>query len=212
MHTTILNLDTFSYGVLFSLAIVIFLTLRLFTEDPIPTNQRAKRLALISGLLVILLMVASNFLIYTYLSGEVASFIAFPMLCGGCILMLLGIPRLYRKLGGRPSIDQIEGPIIGVENEARLQQAKLWRQLQSMHHFREMLNGDLVSLVTGDRIYWTTCAGKPCLSIELANSNSLLVSRVETLVKYVEVQGNIAKLLLNVSKVNQHENDVSNQV
>ena len=207
MQTDILDSPAFTYGVLFSLAIVFFLLARIATEDDIPINQRAKRLALIGGLLGVLLMAAGNVMLYVCLSQQLASFIVFPLIIGGCVWLLLGTPRLYRYFGGLPTSKPIEGPVIGIENETRQQQAKLWGQLRSMHHFREMLNGDLVSLVTGDRIYWTTCAGDPCLAVEVASSTSLVVSRVETLVKYVEVQGNIAQLLMNAGASKEGDKD-----
>lgn len=208
METKILESKAFAYGVLLSLAIVLFLLARMATEDPFPINQRAKRLALIGGLLGVLLMAATNMIIYLCLSQQVASFIVFPVFIGGCVWLLFGTPLLYRYFGGLPRSKQAEGPFIGIENETRLQQDKLWEKLRSMHHFREMLNGDLVSLVTGDRIYWTTCAGDPCLAVEVASSTSLVVSRVETLVRYVEVQGNIAQLLLSAAASNgANEND-----
>jgi len=197
METDTLKSQAFAYGVLFSLAIVVFLLARMATEDDIPINQRARRLALIGGLMGLLLMATANFMIYVRLSQQLACFIVFPLVIGGCVWLMLGMPWLYRYFGGLPRSEQTEGPVIGIENETCLQQAKLWEKLRSMHHFREMLNGDLVSLVTGDRIYWTTRGGAPCLAIEVASSTSLVVSRVETLVRYVEVQGNVAQLLVN---------------
>lgn len=208
METNFLESQAFAYGVLFSLAVVLFLLARMATEDPFPINQRAKRLALIGGLLGVLLMAAANEIIYLCLSQQLASFFVFPVFIGGCVWLLLGTPLLYRYFGGLPRPKQTEGPVIGIENETRRRQEKLWEKLRSMHHFREMLNGDLVSLVTGDRIYWTTCAGDPCLAVEVASATSLVVSRVETLVRYVEVQGNIAQLLLNAAASNgENKND-----
>lgn len=207
MKTNILESQAFSYGVLFSLAVVLFLLARIATEDDIPINQRAKRLVLIGGLLSVLLMAAGNVMLYVCISEQLASFVVFPMVIGGCVWLVLGTPRLYRYFGGLPTSKQIEGPVIGIENKTRQQQTKLWQQLRSMHHFREMLNGDLVSLVTGDRIYWTTCAEYPCLAVEFSKSISLIVSRVETLTKYVEVQGNIAQLLGNAGASKEGDKD-----
>ncbi len=207
METDIFESQAFAYGVLFSLAIALFFLAHMSTEDAIPINQRAKRFAVIGGFLGVLLMAAANVMIYTCISQQLASFILFPSIMGGCVWLLLGMPWLYRYVGGLPRFEQAEGPVIGIENETRQQQAKLWEKLRSMHHFREMLNGSLVSLVTGDRIYWMTWAGTPCLAIEFAGSTSLVISRVETLLKYVEVQGNIAQLLVNAVASNIGDKD-----
>uniref|UniRef100_Q47GF5 Uncharacterized protein n=1 Tax=Dechloromonas aromatica (strain RCB) TaxID=159087 RepID=Q47GF5_DECAR len=212
METDMLESQAFAYGVLFSLAIVLFFLARMATEDVIPINQRAKRLALIGGLMGVLLMATANVMIYVRVSQQLASFIVFPMVIGGCVWLMLGMPWLYRYFGGLPRTEQTEGPLIGIENETRRQQAKLWEKLRSMHHFREMLNGDLISLVTGDRIYWTTSGGVPCLAIEVASSTSLVVSRVETLVRYVEVQGNVAQLLVNAGTAKGGGNDDSGPI
>ena len=82
METDMLESTAFAYGVLFSLAIVLFLLARMATEDAIPINRRARRLALIGGLMGLLLMATANVMIYVRMSQQLASFIVFPLFIG----------------------------------------------------------------------------------------------------------------------------------
>lgn len=193
METKLFDMQAFSAGILFSLAVMLVLLLRVVTQDDHPATQRANRLALAGGLLGIVMLAAANGVVYRYLSRPLASFMVFPLILMSGAWLLLGMPRLHRYFGGKTQQKPSVGPDIGVENATRQQQRELWEQLRAMHHFRETLNGELISLATGDRVYWTTRAADPCLAIAFNSSSTLVVSRLETLFKYVDVQSNIAR-------------------
>lgn len=193
METKLFDMQAFSVGILFSLAVMLFLLLRAVTQDDHPATQRANRLALAGGLLGIVMLAAANGVVYRYLSRPLASFMLFPLILVSGVWLLLGMPRLHRYFGGKTQQKASLGPDVGVENATRQQQRELWEQLRAMHHFRETLHGELISLATGDRVYWTTSAAEPCLAVAFNSSSTLVVSRHETLVKYINVQSNIAR-------------------
>jgi len=195
METNLFDTQAFSAGILFSLAVMLCLLLRAVTQDDHPVIQRANRLALAGGLLGIVMLAAVNGVIYRYISRPLASFMLFPLILVSGAWLLLGMPRLHRYFAGKPQPKPSVGPEVGVEHATRQQQRELWNELRAMHHFRETLNGELISLATGDRVYWTTSAAEPCLAVAFNSSSTLVVSRHETLVKYVAVQSNIARAL-----------------
>ncbi|NHC08367.1 hypothetical protein [Azonexus fungiphilus] len=195
MTSTILDMQAFSWGILFTLAVVLFMLVRALTEDEDAVNQRAKRRAFIVSLAVVAVMVGGNWLVYAYLSRPFASFMVFPLVFIAAAFLLLGTPRLYRAHGGRVKPRRMEFPSIGVEHATREQQVKLWDELRSLPHFGETVNGDLISLLTGDRVYWTSCSGEVCLAIAFKHGNAITVIRYQTLYGYVQVQRNIAQCL-----------------
>lgn len=195
METNLFDTQAFTAGILFSLVVMLCLLLHAVTRDDHPVIQRANRLALAGGLLGIVMLAAVNGLLYRYISRPLASFMLFPLILVSGAWLLLGMPRLHRYFAGKPQPKPSVGPEVGVEHATRQQQRGLWEELRAMHHFRETLNGELISLATGDRVYWTTSAAEPCLAVAFNSSSTLVVSRHETLVKYVDVQSNIARAL-----------------
>lgn len=202
METNLLAREAFTAGILFSLAVMLCLLLRVVTRDDHPVIQRANRLALAGGLLGIVMLAAVNGVIYRYISRPLASFMLFPLILVSGAWLLLGMPRLHRYFAGKPRSKPSLGPEVGVENATRQQQREVWEQLRAMHHFRETLKGELISLATGDRVYWTTSATEPSLAVAFNSSSTLVVSHHETLVKYVDVQSNIARALQAAGSLN----------
>lgn len=202
METNLLDREAFTAGILFSLAVMLCLLLRAVTQDDHPATQRANRLALAGGLLGIVMLAAVNGVVYRYISRLLASFMLFPLILASGAWLLLGMPRLHRYFAGKPRSKPSLGPEVGVENATRQQQREVWEQLRAMHHFRETLKGELISLATGDRVYWTTSATEPSLAVAFNSSSTLVVSHHETLVKYVDVQSNIARALQAAGSLN----------
>ena len=196
MGSNILDEKAFSYGVLFALAVMLFLLARAVTEDDDTANQRARRRSLASSLAGVMLLAGGNWLVYDFFSRAFASFLIFPLVLLSAGWLLFSMPWLYRVFGGQFKPLQTEAPVVGLENATREQQGKLWEKLRSLHHFRETLEGDLISLVTGDRVYWTRCHSEVCLAIEFKPGQAITVVRYETLSGYVQVQSSIAQCLL----------------
>ncbi|WP_341744091.1 hypothetical protein [Azonexus hydrophilus] len=195
MASTILDEQAFSWGILFALAAVLFLLVRALTEYEDAVNRAAKRRAFVSSVAAVALMVGGNWLVYDHFSRSFASFMVFPLVLIAGGFLLLGTPWFYRKYGGRVKPQPAEFPAIGVEYATREQQGKLWDELHALPHFVETVNGDLISLATGDRVYWTSCNAEICLAIEFKPGNAITVARYQTLQGYVRVQRNIAQCL-----------------
>lgn len=196
MTSTILDEQAFSYGVLFALVVVLFLLVRALTEDVDAANQRAKRRSLVTSAVAVMLLVGGNWLVYVYLSRTLASFLVLPLVLASGTWLLFGTPWLYQVFGGLPKPLRTDSHATRVENALREEQGKFWEELRSLPHFRETLEGDLISLVTGDRVYWTKCHSAVCLAIEFKPGQAVAVVRYETLSRYIQVQSGIAQWLL----------------
>lgn len=180
-------------GAVSVLVVLGILLARRLTADDSPVEQNAKRSALLISVLassLILYFVARGFI-----DGDpvIAGFLFFPSMFVVGLILFAGRSRLYRALGGRSSLT-IKLPA-AQSSEIRDQHEAMWNRLRQLPHFRESLQGELISLLTGDRVFWSTYQHEPCLAIQLSAKTTITVYRKETLARYVQVQTRLAQAL-----------------
>lgn len=166
---------------------------RRLTADDSPVEQKAKRSALLLSVLAASLIL--YFEVRGFIDGDpvIAGYLLIPSLFAVGVILIAGRSRLYRALGGRSSLT-IELPAAKA-NEIRDQHEAMWNCLRQLPHFRESLHGELISLLTGDRVFWSTYQRAPCLAIELSAKTTISVYRYETLARYVQIQTRLARAL-----------------
>lgn len=183
------------WGAVATLPLMAALLIRHVTADASPSEQRAKRLALtLSGLgatLIILLEVLCAVRGETQLAG----FLLVPSAVVVAFILFAGTPRLYRALGGQGRSESGVPLPAAIESQTREHQEAMWQRLRELPHFRETLEGERISLLTGDRVFWSTYQREPCLAIELSAKTTISGCRYETLVRYVAVQTGSAQRL-----------------
>lgn len=166
---------------------------RRLTADDSPVEQKAKR-----GALLLSVLAASLILYFEargFIDGDpvIAGYLLFPSMFVVALILFAGRSRLYRALGGRSSLT-VKLPAAN-SNEIRDQHEAMWNRLRQLPHFRESLQGELISLLTGDRVFWSTYQRDPCLAIELSAKTTITVYRYETLARYVQIQTRLARAL-----------------
>lgn len=166
---------------------------RRLTADDSPVEQKAKRRALLLSVLAASLIL--YFEVRGFIDGDpvIAGYLLIPSLFAVGVILIAGRSRLYRALGGRSSLT-VKLPAAD-SNEIRDQHEAMWNRLRQLPHFRESLQGELISLLTGDRVFWSTYQRDPCLAIELSAKTTITVYRYETLVRYVQIQTRLAQVL-----------------
>lgn len=176
--------------------LLVFLSIllaRRFTADDSPVEQKAKRGALLLSLL------AASLILYLeargFIDGDpvIAGYLLIPSLFAIAAILIVGRSRLYRALGGRSSLT-VQLPAANA-NEIRDRHEAMWNRLRQLPHFRESLQGELISLLTGDRVFWSTYQRDPCLAIALSAKTTITVYRYETLARYVQIQTQLARAL-----------------
>lgn len=185
------------FAVLFGMLIHLFL---IATQDDFAVNQRAKRLAIATSSAATIAIAGG--VIATFLWGNriLANFVTMPAIASGLYVLLFCPPKLYRLYGGGAPPAQQTRPKATlpehIDQDTQEQQAELRKALIALPHFRETLEGDVVSLITGDRVFWSRYHATPCLAIELSAKNTVSCVRLETLWSYVEIQRRIAGCLM----------------
>lgn len=183
------------WGAVAMLPLMTALLIRHVTVDASPAEQRAKRWALTLSLLGATLVILLEGLCFVQGDPQVGYFLLVPSVLTVGLILFAGTSRLYRALGGQGDTDASVSLTTTIESQVREQQEGMWQRLRALPHFREMLEGELVSLLTGDRVFWSTYQREPCLAIELSTKTTISVCRFETLSRYVAVQTRIAQYL-----------------
>lgn len=194
--------NAFLAGCLAVLFVMLVVLGYMATQDDIAANQRAKRLSVAISAAVTFAI--AGVVIASYLWGDriFASFVTVPAVMSGLAVLLLWTPKLYRFYGGttRPAKtnqqpqDSLPKQI---DPETRQHQAEIRNALIGLPHFRETCEGDVISLITGDRIFWARYNGEPCLAIEWSGQNEVICIRFETLRRYLDIQRRISSLLIH---------------
>ncbi len=166
---------------------------RRLTADESPVEQNAKRGALLISVLGASLILFLEAMCFVRGDPVIAGFLLFPCMFAVGVSLFAGMPRLYRALGGRSSLT-ITLPAAN-SNEIRDKHEEMWNRLRQLPHFRESLQGELISLLTGDRVFWSTYQREPCLAIQLSAKTTITVYRYETLARYVLIQSQLARFL-----------------
>lgn len=192
--------NAFLAGCLAVLFVMLVVLGYMATQDDIAENQRAKRLSIAISAAVTIAI--GGVVIATFLQGEriVASFVTMPAVMLGLAVLLLWTPKLYRFYGGttRPAKKQPQDSLPKhIEPETREHQAEIRNALIALPHFRETCEGDVISLITGERIFWSRYNGEPCLAIEWSEKKEVMCIRFETLKRYLEVQQRIGGHLMH---------------
>jgi len=188
-------------GSLTVLFVMLVLLVRIATQDDIVVNQRAKRLAIATSSAVTFAIAGA--VIASFLWGDriFASFVTMPAVMSGLAVLLLWTPILYRFYGGTARPAKQTQPQDGlpehIDPETRDQQAEIRNALIALPHFRETCEGDVISLITGERVFWSRYNGEPCLAIEWSGTNEVICIRIETLKRYLDIQERISSHLIH---------------
>lgn len=183
------------WGAVAMLPLMAALLIRHVTADASPADQRAKRWALTLSVSGTSLIVLLEVLCIMQGDPQVGYFLLAPSAVVVAFILFAGTPRLYRALGGQGRSESAVPLPAAMENQTRAYQEGMWQRLRELPHFRETLEGELISLLTGDRVFWSTYQREPCLAIDLSAKTTISGCRYETLVRYVAVQTGIAHWL-----------------
>lgn len=185
-------------GAVASLVLMLGMLIRFATQDDSPEKQRAKRLALFVGVGVALGVGLLEVGFFNYGNARYASYVVVPVLFAVMAILGLGVPYLYRVLRKGKELEVAVSSFSlpkSIDGDVRLRQQAVWQELREMSHMQETLEGELFSLVTGERIYWSSYRDEPCLAIEFSPQSAVSLVRFETLRKYAMVQSRIERLL-----------------
>jgi len=183
------------WGTIATLPLIgMLLTYMVNDEDP-PLERRAKSLAALIGMLAATLVGIAEWAFYTFGNSQSAAFFCLPSIVAAIGALYAATTRSYRVLGGGQVKEMTIQLPAAIEDETRKQQEAMRDRLRALPHFRETFEGDLISLITGDRVFWTTFKSEPCLAIALSGKVTISVCRFETLDRYVAVQTSIAQWL-----------------
>lgn len=185
-------------GAIACLVILIPLLLWFATQDESAYVQGAKRLALLASTLLAGFVILAEIAFFNFGNPRLASYGIVPALLLVFSILLLGTPRFYRIFGGLGRLGQSNGcqTSVVIDEDMQRVQSEMWQRLRQLPHFRETLAGnELISLVTGDRVFWLENQNPPCIAIEFASRTTISVARIEALSAYLDVQGGIAKHL-----------------
>lgn len=183
------------WGTIATLPLLGMLLTYVANEDDPPVERRAKSLAALIGMLAATLVGTAEWAFFTYGNSHTAAFFCFPSIVAAMGALYAATTRSYRMLGGGQVKEMTIQLPLAIEDETRKHQEAMRDRLRALPHFRETLEGELISLLTGDRVFWTTYRNEPCLAIALSGKLTISVSRFETLDRYVAVQTSIAQWL-----------------
>lgn len=189
------SLDSMALGLgAFITAVTVIVGLALYwTHDLAPVERRARRLGMLAAVLFAALVPMAEVALYRY-NTTLGMFMAIPTALLTVAAFLLGGYWTYRALGGGKQEEVTRQ--VPVEPQTLERQSEIWCQLRDLPQFRETLGGDLINLLTGDRLYWITHLGERCIEINLGGKTPVIGSRCETLTKYLAVQTGLARALL----------------
>lgn len=184
-----------AWGTLTTFSVVIAGLVWLITGDNTPNERRAQRMAALVATLGAGLIASGEWWLYTHIDARVGAFMLVPsFLLGGLAFFLAG-KAVYQAAGGGKAGNLTDAPTIPVEKETLEHHEGIWYRLRELPHFRETLDGELISLVTGDRLYWGKLDGTKFVQMKLAGKTLMTASRYQTLLKYLTVQEGVARSL-----------------
>lgn len=200
--------QAFNLGFAATLIIVGIQLVGRLTRDISLGKQRAKRHAIATSSAAVLAIGTVVWGIYISVDPRMAVFLVFPAIALSFYILLVLTEKLYHFYGGpledqeqstqpaKLSISTQSGCLPArIDSQTREQQVALLDKLRTLPHFQSTFEGDLISLITGDRVYWSKYAGEPCLAIEMSGGFTITVCRFETLTRYVSIQERIATYL-----------------
>lgn len=179
--------NAFSLGLLVSLAIVVASLVWTATSNNNPVEQRATRLGVLAGLISAATVACMDMAIFFLIDRWVGAFLAAPGFLIGVVSIWIIGRAVYRATGGGQTAESASSPP-AAEPEVIERQGDIWCQLRDMAHFLETTDGNLINLVTGDCLAWTTYRGQKCIEFKLAGTTPLIGARQVTLDKYLSVQ------------------------
>lgn len=123
------------------------------TGESTPIERRALRMAAVGAVLGAGLVALGGWWLYANIDATLGAFLQMPsFLLGGLAFFFCG-KAVYQATGGGKDENLTDAPAITVEKETLEHQDGIWCRLRELPHFRETLDGELISLVTGDRLY-----------------------------------------------------------
>ena len=197
--------QAFNLGFAATLIIVGIQLVGRLTRDISLGKQRAKRHAIATSSAAVLAIGTVVWGIYISVDPRLAVFLVFPAIALTFYILLVLTEKLYHFYGGKSKLQEDSTQPAksslspqpaylpaSIDAQTREQQAAFWNRLGVLPHFQSTFEGDLISMITGDRVYWSKYAGEPCLAIEMSECLTITVCRFETLTRYVSIQENIA--------------------
>lgn len=193
--------QAFNLGLAATLIMVLIQLVVSLTRDISLGNQCAKRRAFATSSAAVLAIGTIVWGIYISVDPRLAVFLVFPAIALSLYILLVLTEKLYHFYGGKsepqedssqPAKSSLNPQPASIDAQTREQQAAFWDRLVVLPHFQSTFEGDLISMITGDRVYWSKYAGEPCLAIEMSECLTITVCRFETLTRYVSIQENIA--------------------
>lgn len=184
----------FSLGLMATLAIVVVALVWTATSSRNPVEQRATRLGTLAGLVSAATVAGLELAIFFLIDRWIGAFLAPPCVLAGALSAWSIGRKVYRAAGGGQDVEDVPA-ISTVEQEVIERQGEIWCRLRDMAHFLETTHGNLINLVTGDCLTWTTYRGQKCIKFKLAGTTSLIGARQATLDKYLSAQVGIAHTL-----------------
>lgn len=154
-------------------------------DKPLP-ERRATVVSAFVGVLAGIVVGLGDWLLYQYGNPLFAVYLYMPSLVVALIAMYGGSVLSYRWLAGDPSVRTMTIPVPMPLDAGLLEkQETLRNRLRTLPHFQETLEGDLISLINGDRVFRCTYHAEPCLAVSMAARQTLMMIRLATLEGYV---------------------------
>ena len=153
-------------------------------------------LAAFIGVLAATLVGMGDWALYQYGNRLYAAYLYTPMLIVAVVTLYFCSVTSYRLLGGGQNERTMTIRVPETTDRELIEKQETMRdRLRALQHFQETREGDLLSLITGDRVFRTTFNDAPCLAITLSGGPTLTVCQFETLARYVVVQVSISSHL-----------------
>lgn len=187
--------EAFLYGVLLTLLAVAAFALWFVTNFYTPSKRLAIRVALPAGAVGAVGVGLGEWRLYE-VDPIAGAFLLMPAAALVILAFVFGTWWIYVLAGGRRDAAELKPDQEAVvEPATRESQGGIWCELRELPHILETLDGDLISLATGDLVYWIEYKAEKCIEIKLAGKTIITAIRHQTLKKYLEVQRGVARSL-----------------
>jgi len=165
------------FGTLLTIASMAAVILWWETNGYASTRRRAVRLAIPAGVAFAIAVGLAEWRLYE--ADPIAgSFMLMPSAALGVLALLFGGWAVYRLAGGdKDDVERKANQQASVEPETRENQGNVWCELRELPHMRETLDGELLNLATGDRIYWIKHRDEKCIEIKLTGKTVITGTR-----------------------------------
>lgn len=183
------------WGLLVTVLMLIAAIVWIATDDNPPTERRALRVGIISGIVSAALVVLCELTLYYSVYQIIGAFMIVPSIAFALLVLWFVGRTVYFGIGGGQEVEKPQSTLIEIEQETLENQGNIWCRLRELPHFRETLGGQLINMATGDRLYWIDLNEQKCIEIKLAGATVIIGSRYETLTKYLAVQTGLSKML-----------------